>query len=79
MPQTRRQLHIIHRWQPRTRQVMKISKKITNAGFTLIIVFPITEAVILFFLHLSSSVIVIIFIIIIIIIIIIGKFQKFSG
>ena len=71
MPQTHRQLHIIHRWQPRTRQVMKISMKITNAGLTLTIVFPVTEAVILFFLHLSSSVILIIFVIMIIIIIII--------
>ena len=29
IPQTHRQLHIIHPWQPRARQVMKISMKIT--------------------------------------------------
>ena len=44
MPQTHRQLHFFHRWQPRTRQVMKISM---NAGLALIIVFPINEAVVL--------------------------------
>ena len=32
IPQTHRQLHIIHRWQLRTRQVMKISMKITYAA-----------------------------------------------
>ena len=31
-PQTHHQLHIIHRWQPRARQVMKISMKITSAS-----------------------------------------------